>query len=174
MKAEKQDSRLVQVVCAGMAGLECAARRVQPNASRPDRQCKSAPQMATAQRKMVLASCVVSLSTSWPMASSLAGEHLCCKCSAAGALQYCCASNRAPQCAHASARDARSGRRQASRAGRHPQTRRGMRRSAAVATACVAHAWGTPAIAALGLSAYVVYPPHDDCARACHAAAGLS
>ena len=26
MKAEKQDSRLVQDVCAGTAGLECAAR----------------------------------------------------------------------------------------------------------------------------------------------------
>ena len=139
----------MQGVCAGMAGLECAARAsaAQCQQARQSMQKRSAnghrakEDGAGELRGVIVDVLADHEQLGWraPVLQMLCSRRIA---------QYCCASNRALQWTHVSARDARSGRRQASRAGRHPQTRRGMRRSTAAAAACVAHAWGTPAIAA--------------------------
>ena len=134
MKAEKQDSRLVQGVCAGMAGLECAARA----SAAQCQQARLAMEKRSANGHRVKEDCADELRD---VIGIVLADHeqlgrrapvlqtFCIWRSA-----VCCASNRALQWTHASARDARGGQRQASRAGRHPQTGRGKSWWAAVAT----------------------------------------
>ena len=134
MKAERQDSRLVQSFFAGMAGLECAGRA----SAAQCQQARLAMEKRSANGHRVKEDCADELRD---VIGIVLADHeqlgrrapvlqtFCIWRSA-----VCCVSNRALQWTHASARDARGGQRQASRAGRHPQTGRGKSWWAAVAT----------------------------------------